>query len=167
MSEANGRFNAELVRHTPSGVARVACRLAFAVSADEDVAHERWSVALVVPRVAGALLDHEGAGGELDFLAVVEFEVKFTFETDAVVDAVGGVHAGVVGFEHIEQAGELFGSLSGDRVGVTDGFGFGGVGGEAEEQGTGAASAGEEGEELRFVGLAPTVVPPSSVPHIM
>jgi hypothetical protein len=68
----------------------------LAPSADDDVTHECWLAALVVPRVAGALLDDQGAGGEFDFLAVVELEVKFTFETDAVVDAVGGVHAGVV-----------------------------------------------------------------------
>jgi hypothetical protein len=72
--------------------------------------------------VAGAALDHAGAGGQRDLLAVVELEV------------VGGVHAGGVGLEDVQEAGQLLGGLRGQGVGVAEILRRGGLGRPAQEQ---------------------------------
>ena len=69
-----------------------------------------------MPGVSGAALHDDITGTEVDF-AFVELEVHLTGKNDAVVDRLGGVHAGIVFFHHTsgveagtglgEQLGEL------------------------------------------------------------
>jgi hypothetical protein len=85
--------------------------------------------------VAGAVLDDGITGFKEDFGAIVEDEIDLAGEDDVEVDGVGGVHAGVHGFENVGHAREFgldFGE-GGEEISVLGNFAGAGRDGEESE----------------------------------
>ena len=96
-----------------------------------------------MPDMAGAVLDDAVSGLEEDFGAIVEFETDFAGENDVEIHGVGGVHAGVHGFEDFDHAGKFglnFGEGRGE-IGVF--WNFAGARRDSEERETETASGRE------------------------
>jgi hypothetical protein len=118
------------------------------IGANESYGDEAIFGGAIFPGVAGAILNDGIAGSEEDFGAVVEHEIDFAGEDNIEIDGVGGVHAGVHGFEDFDHAGE-FGldfSKGSQEIGVF--WNFAGAGGNGEE-GEAKTAGGREVTGLR------------------
>src|SRR5262249_59908956 len=109
-----GELRAPRLRPPARPAARLGRELAV-VRADDEHGDPRRLRALVVPRVARAVLHDGVAGAQVHLLAAVELEPDLAVEHDLEVDRVGRVHAGRVGLHVLREAGQLLLELARGR----------------------------------------------------
>jgi hypothetical protein len=119
------------------------CLLAGAERTKKRNGHDAWLVRLVAPGVAGAILDYHVAGPDECLLTTVELEPDLSREDHHEVDRVGGVHAGIVGLEHLDHPGEVLSHFSDPSLEVEVWGDTGGVGAEGDQSKPEAASRRE------------------------
>jgi len=88
-----------ITRRLPAGMP------ALPMSAEEGHGYDAGLRRTVVPGVAGAVLDDAIAGFEMQFRAIIQFEIDFTRNYYIEIDGVRGVHGGIHGLENFGEAG--------------------------------------------------------------
>src|SRR5437764_9724236 len=78
---------------------------ALATGPDQHEQHRGRLVTAVAPGVPRSVLDDQVVRRQPPRCAVVEFQVEFAIEQHAIVDGVGGVHAGAVISKHWASPG--------------------------------------------------------------
>src|ERR1051325_4068689 len=86
----------------------IPARLGAPVGADQEDHQPARLGALVAPGVAGPGLEHPVPRTQVHLLPVIQLKPDLPRHHELEVDRVGGVHARVIDFEAIRQAGQLF-----------------------------------------------------------